>query len=760
MEFIKIEIPNQRSTGTINYYSSGSSSGSTPLNYLPLLTQTTNLSGNNGVVKLPTVVGGLFGGVTGDTSNYLVSDNGWTFSTINTDGTFNNLMSLDSDGNLCVKGNVIAYASGSVTGSTGGSGLIQTVYNYSNLGGSFDNATLTDTFNAYTINQINTRLVTIENTNYLTGLNSTLVINALGYTPYNSTNPSGFITSSSLPTKTSQLTNDSAYLTAINSGMVTTALGYTPYNSTNPNGYITSSALSPYQLASTAINTSNIASQSVNNSILFNGHSFSDVFSSVPRFADNLNTNYTTTGTDYYDTGSIGTPTSYGVALNIKNNGINWNNQLAFGTDNNIYFRQAINTSDYTGAPFVRLYHTGNFTPSNYSLTSHTHDYATHRAEGTNFIDYSYAMYDAYRGGWRTSNDLYVAYAYNSGTARTVRQDFTGANQGDLLYSCIADNDYFRLRVGGTASNVGFVEIATADDGTEPIYVRQYTGLFSNLVRTAKLLDENGNTYFPGTIQASQFNGSGAGLTGTASSLSVGYATSAGAVAIYYSNDTDATFQMLWGSGNGVYGTGGIYCNPSTDTLYANQFKTNTFCGLVGDYAENGSTQKIIWTIGSSWATLANHYGLGYIYEPISGYGHSLYLADNGTRNILLSCSTGNAKFNGNILANGEVTAYSTSDKRLKKNIKPLVNSLDIINKINPVSYNWNNKAKELNSAKSDEKQYGVIAQELKKILPELTHQMYSDEKYMGVDYIQLIPHLIGAIQELTTEINKLKNSK
>lgn len=48
------------------------------------------------------------------------------------------------------------------------------------------------------------------------------VTGALGYTPYNATNPSG-------------------YITGITSGMVSTALGYTPYNSTNPSGYITSS---------------------------------------------------------------------------------------------------------------------------------------------------------------------------------------------------------------------------------------------------------------------------------------------------------------------------------------------------------------------------------------------------------------------------------------------------------------------------------------------------------------------------------------
>jgi hypothetical protein len=30
------------------------------------------------------------------------------------------------------------------------------------------------------------------------------------------------------------------------------------------------------------------------------------------------------------------------------------------------------------------------------------------------------------------------------------------------------------------------------------------------------------------------------------------------------------TYQMLWGAGTGVYGTAGIYCNPSTNTFYTN----------------------------------------------------------------------------------------------------------------------------------------------------------------------------------------------
>lgn len=58
-----------------------------------------------------------------------------------------------------------------------------------------------------------------------------------------------------------------------------------------------------------------------------------------------------------------------------------------------------------------------------------------------------------------------------------------------------------------------------------------------------------------------------------------GDATNAGyssTVGINYNNDSNSTYSMLWGSGNSVYGTGGIYCNPSTDMLYADSFNATS----------------------------------------------------------------------------------------------------------------------------------------------------------------------------------------
>lgn len=75
------------------------------------------------------------------------------------------------------------------------------------------------------------------------------------------------------------------------------------------------------------------------------------------------------------------------------------------------------------------------------------------------------------------------------------------------------DNDYGRIAFGATAGNAGWMEIASCDDGNEPIYARQYTGVFTTIKRTATLLDANGNTIFPGTVTAPTFTGA---LNGTA----------------------------------------------------------------------------------------------------------------------------------------------------------------------------------------------------------------------------------------------------
>ena len=97
----------------------------------------------------------------------------------------------------------------------------------------------------------------------------------------------------------------------------------------------------------------------------------------------------------------------------------------------------------------------------------------------------------------------------------------------------------------------------------------------------------------------------------------------------------------------------------------------------------------------------------------------------------------------------GTVTASefnATSDKRLKENIQPLENSIDVLKNINPVKFSWK---------ETGQTSYGVIAQELEALLPELVK---NGNEYKSVSYIPLIALLIEAIKKHQEQIDELRN--
>ena len=123
-----------------------------------------------------------------------------------------------------------------------------------------------------------------------------------------------------------------------------------------------------------------------------------------------------------------------------------------------------------------------------------------------------------------TLTSLGISGSITSTAATGLTMNLTGTNSANLIYAQMGDNDQFRILVGASATNAGFVEIATADDGTEPIYVRQYTGVFTTVARTATLLDSSGHTTFPGNV-------TGANLT-TAGTLTAATVTETSSLAL------------------------------------------------------------------------------------------------------------------------------------------------------------------------------------------------------------------------------------
>jgi hypothetical protein len=109
----------------------------------------------------------------------------------------------------------------------------------------------------------------------------------------------------------------------------------------------------------------------------------------------------------------------------------------------------------------------------------------------------------------------------------------------------------------------------------------------------------------------------------------------------------------------------------------------------------------------------------------------------------------------GAITATGDVTAFYTSDKNLKQNIVNIDNSLDKVSKLNGVYYNWTKEALEKNKHLVDEKEVGVIAQDVEAVLPELVATREDGSK--AVRYERLCAVLIESVKELKKEIEELK---
>ncbi len=135
--------------------------------------------------------------------------------------------------------------------------------------------------------------------------------------------------------------------------------------------------------------------------------------------------------------------------------------------------------------------------------------------------------------------------------------------------------------------------------------------------------------------------------------------------------------------------------------------------------------------------TSANSY---YVGQPSLTTEHNLYV-------------------NGAVIATADVTAFSTSDRRLKENIKQIEKPLDKIKKINGVTFDW----RELTKEEEDQKfqlnrgaDIGVIAQEVEEVLPEI---VTTREKtgYKAVKYEKLTALLIEAVKEQQTQIDELK---
>ena len=129
---------------------------------------------------------------------------------------------------------------------------------------------------------------------------------------------------------------------------------------------------------------------------------------------------------------------------------------------------------------------------------------------------------------------------------------------------------------------------------------------------------------------------------------------------------------------------------------------------------------------------------------------------DTSTGNLNLCAPSGsvvsictNTTISGTLQVTDDITAFWTSDERLKDNISPITDSLTKVVSISGNTFDWNEKS---NKSGHD---VGLIAQEIEQVLPEAV--VTRDNGYLAVDYHKVVPLLVEAIKELSGKVKSLE---
>ena len=237
----------------------------------------------------------------------------------------------------------------------------------------------------------------------------------------------------------------------------------------------------------------------------------------------------------------------------------------------------------------------------------------------------------------------------------------------------------------------------------------------------------SGSTQISASAAASGFGGGGSSIpTGTVSSSAEG----------------DAQGQIKLNGANVDINLMGSGDSPTFNNLTVSGDLTVTGTRTELQITQLNIEDKLI-SVASGSTTSANADGGGF---HISGSDVSMTWDDSNDR---LFFSTGSF-FSGSVEVSGDVTAFSTSDERLKDNVTPIGSAIDKINQIGGYEFDWNN------SSEHSGHDVGVIAQEIEKVLPEVV--VDRDTGYKAVRYEKIVALLIQAIKEQQLQIDELKS--
>ena len=206
--------------------------------------------------------------------------------------------------------------------------------------------------------------------------------------------------------------------------------------------------------------------------------------------------------------------------------------------------------------------------------------------------------------------------------------------------------------------------------------------------------------------------------------LQIGNISAGGNITFFY-NSTSNTMALSHGANiaNTVGVTGNINASGNISGAY-----------ILG----NGSQ---LTGISSGGATIADDTTTNSNYYPVFA---------TTTSGSLTTATISSTKLTFNP-SSGTLTAVdvnTSSDAKFKENVQHIASAVDTINSIQGVSFNWK---------ETGQRSYGIIAQELAEVLPELVH---SAERGLTVSYLPLIAILIEAIKEQQQQIDQLKNTR
>ena len=290
------------------------------------------------------------------------------------------------------------------------------------------------------------------------------------------------------------------------------------------------------------------------------------------------------------------------------------------------------------------------------------------------------------------------------GNSRTVLSQFDGPVTFNKEVK-INDQVTFTKPTGSTASFT--LKINNLQDSTS-----KTTGalILTGGAGIAKNLNVGGNTNITGTLGVT-------GSTTLSNTLDVtGISTFRSNV---YLGDSDTIY---FGDGNDL----AIYHN-GTDS-----------------YIDDQGTGSL-YLRGNTSVNIQKYTGENMIVATADGAVNLYY--DNASK--LNTISTG-CSVTGELIVTGDITAFYTSDQRLKENIVPIANPLAKVLSISGNTYDW------VQGSGKEGSDVGVIAQELLEVLPEAVTAR--ETGYLAVSYEKIIPLLIEAIKDLSAKVEDLQD--